>query len=287
MAAADQDIDIGICSYSFHRLLAAGKQDIFQYINDCRDLGCTQLDPWNAHLAQIRQGDAVIQAGQNPGGSHELLSAADNDYIQRVEEAADASGLPWGNLAVDGAHIYDPNPDVRAANRARAYRWLDVAEQLGCEQVRIDAGGPEDMPDEPFAIIVEGFRDLIARGRDKGIEIVTENHFGPTRIPANVERLMTEVEGLGLLYDTNNWKPELRDEGRERCAKYARACHIKTFEWDEQGNEISGANVERAIDLLKQAGYSGTWGIESVPRNGDEMLGARNTIALIKRCVAQ
>jgi sugar phosphate isomerase/epimerase len=287
MASSDQDIEIGICSYSFHRLLAAGKQDIFQYINDCKTLGCTQLDPWNAHLADIRKGDAVIQAGRDPAGSHELLSAADNDYIQRVEEAADASGLPWGNLAVDGAHIYDPNPEVRSANRARAYRWLDVAEQLGCEQVRIDAGGPEEMPDDAYAIIVDGFRDLIARGRDKGIEIVTENHFGPTKIPANVERLMTEVEGLGFLYDTNNWKPELRDEGRERCAKYATATHVKTFEWDEQGNETSGANVERAIELLQQAGYSGAWGIESVPRNGDEMTGARNTIALIKRCVAQ
>jgi sugar phosphate isomerase/epimerase len=287
MAAAAQDIEIGICSYSFHRLLAAGKQDIFQYITDCRNLGCTQLDPWNAHLADIRKGDVVIQAGRNPAGSHELLSAADNDYIARVEEAADASGLPWGNLAVDGAHLYDPNPEVRGANRARAYRWLDVAEQLGCEQVRIDAGGPEEMPDDAYAIIVDGFRDLIARGRDKGIEIVTENHFGPTKIPANVERLMNEVEGLGLLYDTHNWKPELRDEGRERCAKYARAVHIKTFTWDEQGNETSGANVERAIELLQQAGYSGAWGIESVPREVDEMTGARNTIALIKRCVAQ
>ena len=98
---------------------------------------------------------------------------------------------------------------------------------------------------------------------------------------------MENTEGLGLLYDTHNWKPELRDEGRERCAKYARAVHIKTFTWDEQGNETSGANVERAIELLQQAGYSGAWGIESVPREVDEMTGARNTIALIKRCVAQ
>ena len=40
-------IEISICSYSFHRLLAAGKQDIIRYIADCAELGCTQLDPWN------------------------------------------------------------------------------------------------------------------------------------------------------------------------------------------------------------------------------------------------
>src|SRR5881275_2916550 len=73
-------LEISICSYSFHRLLAAGKQDIFKYISDCAELGCTQLDPWNAHLANLQEGDAV-------------LSAADADYIAKVEEAADVSGL--------------------------------------------------------------------------------------------------------------------------------------------------------------------------------------------------
>jgi sugar phosphate isomerase/epimerase len=280
-------IEIGICSYSFHRLLAAGKQDIFQYIKDCQALGCTQLDPWNAHLADLRAGDAVISAGQNPAKSHELLSAADEDYIERVEEAADASGLPWGCLAVDGAHIYDASEEVRKANRARAYRWLDIAENLGCEQVRIDAGGPEEMPDDVMRIIIEGFDDLIAHGRDQGVEIITENHWGPTRIPANVERLMGEIEGLGLLYDTHNWKPELRQEGRERCAKYATACHVKTYSFDAAGNETSGEDVEGAIKLLLAAGYKGPWGIESVPKDGDEIAGARNTIALIRRVVGE
>src|SRR5438445_13668478 len=40
-------LEIGICSYSFHRLLSAGKQDMFAYIQDCKKLGCTQLDPCN------------------------------------------------------------------------------------------------------------------------------------------------------------------------------------------------------------------------------------------------
>ena len=44
-------MELSICSYSFHRLLAAGKQDIVRYIADCKELGCTQLDPWNGHLS--------------------------------------------------------------------------------------------------------------------------------------------------------------------------------------------------------------------------------------------
>jgi len=84
-------MDIGICSYSFHRLLASGKQDIFGFIRDCQALGCTQLDPWNAHLAVIKQADASASP---------TLSAEENDYLDRVEAAADESGLPWGTLAI-------------------------------------------------------------------------------------------------------------------------------------------------------------------------------------------
>jgi sugar phosphate isomerase/epimerase len=276
-------MEIGICSFSFHRLLAAGKQDIFRYISDCTELGCTQLDPWNAHLANLKSGDAVLEAGHNPQESHKLLSAADESYIDKVEEAADVSGLPWGTIAVDGAHIYEPTEEARQANRARAYRWLQIADRLGASQVRIDAGGPEEMPGEVFAIIVEGYNDLIERGKKMGIEILFENHWGPSVIPDNCVKLCEEIDGLGMLLDTHNWKAGLRDEGREKCAPYARATHIKTLNWD--GDKEVGENVEEAIRILQDAGYEGCWGIESVPKDGDEYAGARKTIELIRRCV--
>ncbi len=280
-------LEIGICSFSFHRLLAAGKQDVFRYIEDCKALGCTQLDPWNAHLSDLKSGGVALEAGHNPHASHHLLSAADEGYITRVKQAAVAAGLPFGCIAVDGAHIYDADPKVRAANRQRAYRWLDIAHQLGAAQVRIDAGGPEQMPDDVFAVIVEGYTDIIERARPMGIEIVVENHWGPTVIPNNVVRLLDAVPDLGLLLDLHNWKPELRQEGRERCAKYARALHVKTFAFDAQGNETTAdEDVGGGIQTLLDASYTGTWGVESVPADGDEIEGARKTIALIRQMVA-
>lgn len=265
-------MELGICSYSFHRGLAAGTHDIMRYISDCRELGCTQLDPWHKHLAPLV-------------GASGPLSFAEEDYLEKIEEAADTSGLPWGTLVVDQAHIYEPGEDARRANRARAYRWIDIAGKLGFEQVRIDAGGPEDMPDDVFKVIVEGYRDLIARAKPLGIQILTENHFGPSIIPDNVIRMCESIEGLGFLYDTHNWKAELRDEGRRKCAKYAAACHVKTFEWDEAGNEVSDAEAEEAIQILKDSGYKGVWGVESVPTNEKESEGARKTVDLIRRVV--
>ncbi len=275
-------MQFSICSYSFHRLLAAGKQDIFRYIKDCKELGMAYLDPWNAHLAVINDEDTVLKTGSDPENAR--LSAQSDTYIDQVKAAAEEAGLPFGCIAVDGAHIYEPTIETRRANRSTAYRWLDVAERLGAMQIRIDAGGPADLTDEMFDIIVEGYNDIIKRAQDKGLEVVQENHWGSSNVPENVVRMLEAIEGLGLLFDTNNWAEGTREKGWELCANYANAVHIKTFEFDEQGNEPT-VDLERVIHLLLDTGYDGVWGIESVPKDGDEYGGVKKTVALIERAV--
>ncbi len=274
---------ISICSFSFHRLLAAGKQDIFQYIEDCKSLGCTQLDPWNAHLSDINDGKQVLHAGANPGESQHL-TAADDDYLAKVKEAADRAGLPFGCIAVDGAHIYEEKEEDRRRNRAKAYRWIEIAGKLGASQIRIDTGGPEQMSDEVFEIIVEGYRDIIPRAREVGVEVIVENHWGPTKHPDNVVKLMEAVPELGLLLDSWNWAHGKQAEGWLKCAKYAKLTHIKTFYFTEDGQELT-QNVPAFCKLLLDHGYDGSWGVESVPADGDEIEGARKTIELIRRSV--
>jgi len=273
-------MDISIGGFSFHRLLESGQQDFFKYIADCKELGATQLDPWNAQLAPIRDGDTVAHAGSNPADAQ--LSARDDDYLLCVRQAADNAGLPFGCIAVDGAHIYEPTPEAREANRRLAHRWLKVAELLGAKQIRVDAGGPEDLPDEVLDIIIAGYQDLIKRAGDKGIEVLMENHWGPSVIPENVVQIIESVSGLGLLFDSHNWAPGAQQKAWGMCAPYARSTHFKTFNFDDEGNEPS-VDIPKAIRLLVMAEYDGCWGVESCPEDGDEYGAVRKTIALIKR----
>ena len=272
---------MGICSFSFHRTFAAGKMDICSYIQTCRDLGCTQLDPWNAHLSLAASGAETLFAGRNPSQA-KLEPPSDEAFIDRVKATAAAAGLPFGCIAMDGCYIYAPEESARDVNRKRAYRWLDIAGQLGATQARIDAGGPPEMPDEAFRVIVAGYKDLIARGRDKGVEILMENHWGPSTNPDNVLKLLDALTGLHFLFDTHNWIKERQQEGWDRCASRARACHVKTFAFDDLGNETS-IDLKPAFDLLNTSGFAGAWGVESVPRDGDELRGAKQTIGLIRR----
>lgn len=271
-------LKLSIASYSFHRLLQAGQHDMFRYIEDCKRLGATQLDPWNGHLMPIVAGDDAMKASHTP---NDQISLTEKNYVEKVKSAAEKTGLPFGCLAVDGAHIYEPTLEARAVNRAAAYRWMTVAHILGATQIRIDAGGPPEMPDEVFAIINDGYKDLIACAQGYGIELLIENHWGPSDIPENLARILEANLGLGLLFDTNNFLGD-KELAWQQFARFARSVHIKTFAFDENGNDPT-VNIPKAIQLLVSAGYDGTWGVESVPRDGDEYNAVEKTFTLIRR----
>jgi sugar phosphate isomerase/epimerase len=273
-------MELSICSYSFHHLLEAGQQDVFKFISDCQALGCTQLDLWNGHLPSLLDDEARSPSSFTLEDAQ--LSAGELEYIVRIKATADNAGLPFGCLAVDGAHIYEASPEARRAQQIKAYRWLNITEQLSAQQIRIDSGGPPEMPDDVLDIIVTGYNDLIPRAREKGIEVVIENHWGASRIPENVVRILESVPGLGLLFDTGNWPEGMRETGWTQCARYARATHLKTYAFDAEGNETT-VDIPRAIRLLHEAGYQGSWGIESVPREGDEIEAAKKSVALVRR----
>lgn len=254
-----------IISYSFRRTFERGEMDIFSYIDFCHDKGFTQLDPWMAHL--------------EPG-------LQDRTWLGEVRSAAEGAGLPFGCVAVDGGHIYEPTAEERTKTRRTREAWLEAAHELGARMVRIDAGGPEEMPPEVFDIIRAGYRELLPQAAALGLAVVVENHWGPTKHPDNVVKLLEAVEGLGLLFDTNNWAEGEAERGWELCARYASLTHIKTHSFDAAGNDPS-VDLSKAIRLLRASGYDGAWGIESNPNDGDEIGAALKTLALIKRELAR
>ncbi len=297
-------METSLCSYSFHKKLEAGTHDVFQYIADCQALGCTQLDLWNGHLPTLLDQDGKVgqtEADEAAGwlaaeteaalaeeavaGAVEWLRPDELDLLDRVRTAGEAAGLPLGCLAVDGAHLYEPTVEARALNRLRALRWCRIAARLGARQIRIDTGGSEAMPPDMFALIVAGYGDLIPRASQLGLDVVMENHWGASRRPDNVVQILEAVPDLGLLFDSGNWAPGTHEQGWAQCARYAAATHIKTWAFDAEGNETT-MDIPKVVDHLLDGGYAGSWGIESVPREGDEFEAARKSLELVRRLVA-
>lgn len=250
-----------LCSYSLHRTVEAGKLDVFGYNRFCQEAGFTQLDPWNHHIARAYD---------------------DNGYLAELKASAADAGLPYGCIAVDGAHMYEPDAAGREENRRRRYRWLEVAAELGAEQLRLDAGGRDAGLEEIWPVVVEGYNDIIARAEPLGVEIIIENHWGPTNHPDAMRRLLDAVPGLGLLYDSYNWPAGTHARAWRAFAGDASLTHFKTFRFDDAGRDPDW-DIEEVVRLLQAAGYAGAWGIESTPVDGDEIGAAQKTLALLKR----
>ncbi len=252
-----------VMTYSFRRTCEKGDMDIFGCIDFCQTHGLEVLEPWNRHLPHAEDNVA---------------------WPRQVQQAARNAGVTMGCLAIDGAHIYDDSVAERQKLRDNAYHWLDAAAHCGAPQVRIDAGGPDDMPPAAFEVIVEGFTDLVARAKPMGIAVLTENHWGPTKNPDNTLKLLDAVPELGLLFDSHNWIAERRAEAWAKTAHLAKALHIKTFRFDADGNEVN-ENLNLCVTRLTEVGYNGVWGIESVPDDGDEAAAVLKTRDLIVRLV--
>ncbi len=275
-------MQFSIASYSFHRELASGRQDMFKYITDCKELGCSQLDPWNSHLAPLVVEDEQIRASSNP--TQTTFSQAGLEYVARVKAAADAVGLPFGCVAADGSHVWEPTEEARAANHACAYRWLDVAHRLGAESMRTDTGGKPELPDDMFKIIVDGLQDTVNKGRELGVRVSIENHWGASNIPKNVIRVLDAVDGLTLLFDSRNWAKGMREEGWQVGVPRAKDVHIDLFRTQENPETLE-ADLTRLIKMLVKSGYNGCWGIESIPSDDDEYGAIRKSMAFIEKTI--
>jgi len=276
-----------ICSFSFHRLFGRGEQDIFQYIRDCKDLGCTHLQPWCAHFARNVSLEQVMEVGKNPGNPEApqwLNAPKDTAYLRDIRSAAEDMGLAFELIAVDRAAVYQETETARKMAQRRAMEWVDAAAELGAIGIRVDSGGPLEMSDKVFGVIRDGYNALIDYSRNVGVDIYVENHWGACRVPENINRFLTEITGLKYLFDTNNWPKGRQHDGWNSCAKYAQATHVKTFAFDEKGNE-SSVDLRVPIRLLIENGFDGVWGVESCPRDGREIEAARMTIQLIKQTI--
>jgi sugar phosphate isomerase/epimerase len=226
---------VSVISYSFRGLQAAGRLDVFGYLESIRyryDLRAADL--WNGTLASL-----------------------DDDYLLQVREAMDSRDLELACLAVDGAHIWDPDPDEREANHRNAIAHIQAAERLGARSVRIDVGGTaSEMTEEQFDLVVETYRQYAQRAYDGGYRIGPETHFGPSLVPSNMRRIYEAVNSpaYGIMLHLGHWVEGQEDVGDRMAAPWTFHTHV---DW-----RITTTCLEEKMEVLRAAGYAGYWGVE-------------------------
>ena len=228
---------VSLMSYTFNPMTRVGTMDCFGYLETVRyRYGLRMADLWNRTLASIEP-----------------------EYLAQVKAGLAERELELVNLAVDGAHIWEDDPEVREEHHQVALAHMVAAEALGARTLRIDAGGGRDdrhFTDEQFDHIVMRYREYARRAEDNGYRVGPENHWGSEAVPEEMVRLCEAVDSLafGVLLHTRRWFGEHAPDGDKVVAPWVMHTHLATNVTDE---ELSGT-----MAMLRDAGYAGAWGIE-------------------------
>ena len=227
-------LPISIASYSFHGLLENESIDIFTYLEALKNR-------YNVDYADIWSG---------------FLDELDADYLKKIRASMDEKGIKLANLCVDGPHVWVDDADQRAAHKNGAIEYIKAAEILGAKSMRLDMGSmEEDIPAEKFDYIAATYLEYCKMADGFGMRIGTENHWGSSRVPANLEKLYNAVNhpAYGHLFHFGNFIDGHIEEGLETVLKMAMHTHVSAD---------SVVYAKEYIRRLVNAGYKGTFSVE-------------------------
>lgn len=195
--------------------------------------------------------------------------ARDEAYLKELNKRAADHGVTNVLIMIDGEGDLSVE-DSKKRNQAveNHMKWVDAAAALGCHAIRVNTGGNYSATKtEPAS---EACRKLAEYGQKNKIEIICENHGGPSSDPDSLIALIKAVgnENFGTLPDFGNFP---RDKNRKhtidiykaiaRMMPYAKGVSAKSYVFDAEGNERD-MDFARILKIVSDAGYTSWVGIE-------------------------
>jgi L-ribulose-5-phosphate 3-epimerase len=219
-------------------------------------------------------------------------------YIQELKKTCEGEGVQSLLIMCDGeGNLGDPDAGRRTAAIANHHRWIDIAKELGCHSIRVNARSAGDWATQR-ELAADGLARLTEYGAPMEINVIVENHGG---LSSNGKWLAEVMELVGhprcgTLPDFGNFY--IGDEagpkgdgwydiyqGIEELMPYAKAVSAKSHNFDADGNE-DAKDYMRILRIVLDAGYRGHLGIEYEGGEVSEPEGIALTKALLERCIA-
>jgi sugar phosphate isomerase/epimerase len=254
---------LSVSSWSMHRAFRSG-MTLPQFIEKVRDeFGVDGLEICDSHF-----------------------EATDVAYLDEIRAGLADHDLTVANIPVSAGKAAEPDPAQRSSNLNAWTEWLDVAKYVGSPAMRVDSGGTEADPGTLHRII-DAYRAVLERARERKIKVLIENHGGVSGDPAALEKILGAINDpyFATCPDLGNFALEDRERGIRVMSPRAGMVHLKTYDFDAAGDETT-IDVEGAIRALREAGYDGWLSIE-FEGSGPEAEGVLKTKALAERVLAE
>lgn len=266
MAYNQINVKLSLAEWSLHRAIQTGKM--------------TNLDFPRIARTQYNIGAIEYVSVLFDGKA----SAEDPVYLQKLKSECEKYHVISNLIMVDHeGDLGDADPVKRKIAVENHYKWVKVAQFLGCHSIRVNAAG-EGTPEEVKKTVTDGLSKLCDYASKYHINVIVENHWGNSSNPDWLVQVIKSVNksNCGLLPDFGNFDKADRYRAVEQMMPYAKGVSAKSYEFDTQGNETK-VDFKKMLDIVYKSGYNGYLGIEYEGVRLSEEDGIKATMALIHK----
>lgn len=205
---------------------------------------------------------------------NQMMASGEPAYVDELTKNAADNNVKILLIMCDNlGSIGGEKEEQRDEAVARHSQWANIAARLGCHSIRMNWGGaPRGIEKDPAGLkafidrSVPHFRKLCDYGESKNINVIIENHGGPSSYPEALAALMKAVNHprFGTLPDFGNFPAEVdRYQAIDIMMTYAKAVSAKCYDFDEATGNETRLDFPRIIEIVvDKHGYHGYIGIE-------------------------
>lgn len=185
------------------------------------------------------------------------------NYLNQLKKNAEEHGVSMVLIMVDAeGDGCEPTAELRKQFVVNHRKWIDIAQYLGCKAIRTNCRGPKDVdPGEALKWAAESYNMLLEHAVPAGISVCIENHGGVSNDADWMVDLYKEVDHLyfGSYPDWRGPSDSFDNvEYLEKMLPWAVGMSYR--------NQPTEELTARMIQLSRDAGYRGWYGIESSGR---------------------
>ena len=258
---------LSLAQWSLHKNIKYGDMDPYEFAQVAKSFNFSGIEYVTAlydNVMKVRDGD---------------MSKAITFWARKNKKLAEINDIKNVLIMIDEIEgLAEENKSRRLKAVENHKMWIDAAEIMGCESVRLNLYGTSNA-EKWKDLSVKSLSELGSYAKNSGVNVIVENHG---RISSDIPKLMdviygVDMDNVGTLPDFGNFC--MADEGYgsvfdgscetvydfykgvEEMMPKAFAVSAKSNDFDENGDEKT-IDYMRMMKIVKSFEYTGYVGVE-------------------------
>jgi len=258
---------LSLAQWSLHKNIKYGDLDPYEFAQVAKSFNFSGIEYVTAlydNVMKVRDGD---------------MSKAITFWARKNKKLAEINDIKNVLIMIDEIEgLAEENKSRRLKAVDNHKMWIDAAEIMGCESVRLNLYGSSNA-DKWKDLSIKSLSELGSYAKNSGVNVIVENHG---RISSDIPKLMDVIygvnmdnvgtlpdfgnfcmadEGYGSVFDGSCEKMYDFYQGVEEMMPKAFAVSAKSNDFDDNGDEKT-IDYMRMMKIVKSFGYTGYVGVE-------------------------